>query len=214
MSLQLFGHPFSSYTWKALIPLYETHTPFDFRMIGPDEPDNIAALASAWPIAKFPVLLDDGEAIIEASIIVEHVAPEMIPRDPVAAREVRMLDRIFDNHVMGNMQVRVAEHLPHLTPVPDQARIDRAMAALDVVYGWLDARLAGRIWAAGETFTLADCAAAPSLFYADWVRPIPDALANLKAYRTRLLARPSVVRCVDDARPYRHLFPLGAPDRD
>lgn len=214
MSKQLFGHPFSSYTWKALIPFYETGTPFDFRMIGPDQPDNMAALAAAWPIAKFPVLVDDGEPIIEASIIVEHVAPAMIPHDPVAAREVRMLDRIFDNHVMGNMQVRVAEHLPHLTAVPDQARIDRAMAALDIVYGWLDTRLAGRAWATGDDFTLADCAAAPSLFYADWVRPIPDALANLKAYRARLLARPSVARCVDDARPYRHFFPLGAPDRD
>ncbi len=213
-SLQLFGHPFSSYTWKALIPLYETRTPFDFRMIGPDEPANAAALATAWPIAKFPVLLDDGEPIIEASIIVEHVAPAMIPAEPAGAREVRMLDRIFDNHVMSNMQVKVAEHLPHLTDVPDQSRIVRAMAALDIVYAWLNTRLAGREWAAGDVFTLADCAAAPSLFYADWVHPIPDALPTLKAYRARLLARPSVVRCVDDARPYRHFFPLGAPDRD
>lgn len=214
MSKQLFGHPFSSYTWKALIPLYETGTPFDFRMIGPDDPHNMATLTAAWPIAKFPVLLDGDEAIIEASIIVEHVAPAMIPADPAAAREVRMLDRIFDNHVMNNMQVKVAEHLPHLTPVPDQARIDRAIAALDIVYAWLDTRLAGREWAAGDEFTLADCAAAPSLFYADWVRSIPDALATLKAYRARLLARPSVARCVDDARPYRHFFPLDAPNRD
>lgn len=213
-TLQLFGHPFSSYTWKALIPLYETQTPFEFRMIGPDQPDNAAALAAAWPIAKFPVLLDDGEPIIEASIIVEHIAPAMIPTDPATAPEVRMLDRIFDNHVMGNMQVKVAEHLPHLTAVPDQVRIDRAMAALDTAYGWLDARLARRHWAVGDAFSLADCAAAPSLFYADWVRPIPDIHANLKAYRCRLLARPSVIRCVDDARPFRHFFPLGAPDRD
>lgn len=214
MSQQLFGHPFSSYTWKALIPFYETGTPFDFRMIGPDQPDNMTALTAAWPIGKFPVLLDGDEAIIEASIIVEHIAPAMIPADPAAAREVRMLDRIFDNHVMGNMQVKVAEHLPHLTAVPDQVRIDRAMAALDIVYAWLDTRLVGREWAAGDEFTLADCAAAPSLFYADWVRPIPDAFANLKAYRARLLARSSVARCIDDARPFRQFFPLGAPDRD
>lgn len=85
---------------------------------------------------------------------------------------------------------------------------------LDRAYAWLDGAIATRTWAAGETFSLADCAAAPSLFYADWVHPIPEVLANLKAYRARLLARPSYARAVDDARPYREMFPPGAPDRD
>ena len=144
----------------------------------------------------------------------EYVAPEMIPGDAAAAREVRLLDRVFDNYVMTNMQAVVAEHLPHLTAVPDPVRIERAKAALDIVYTWLDERLAGREWAAGDAFTLADCAAAPSLFYADWVQPNDGRFPTLAAYRARLLSRPSVMRVVDDARPYRHFFPLGAPDRD
>jgi glutathione S-transferase len=115
---------------------------------------------------------------------------------------------------MTPMQAVVAEHLPFITETPDDARIARARAALDKVYPWLDSRLAGRQGAAGEEFTLADCAGAPALFYADWVQPIPDSLTTLKDYRARALARPSVARVVDEARPYRSLFPLGAPDRD
>jgi glutathione S-transferase len=115
---------------------------------------------------------------------------------------------------MTPMQAIVAEHLPFLTPTPDAARIARAREALDTAYDWLDARLDRRAWAAGTAFTLADCAAAPALFYADWVAEIPARFAALRAYRARALARPSVARCVEEARPYRHFFPLGAPDRD
>jgi glutathione S-transferase len=215
MSLELFGHPFSSYTWKALIALYESDTPFTFRNIAGNEfPENEAAFLEHWPVGKFPLLVDDGVPVMESSIIVEHVAPALIPDDHDLALEVRMLDRIFDNHVMTPVQAIVAEHLPFITQTPDEARIARARASLDKVYPWLDARLAGRRWAAGENFTLADCAGAPSLFYADWVHPIPEGLTSLKGYRARALARPSVARVVDESRPYRHLFPLGAPDRD
>jgi glutathione S-transferase len=215
VSVELYGHPFSSYTWKALIALYEAGTSFEFRNIAGDEhPENEAAFLSYWPVGKFPLLVDDGVPVMESSIIVEHVAPALIPADAEAALETRMLDRIFDNHVMAPTQAIVAEHLPFVTKTPDQARIDRARAALDKAYPWLDARLEERRWAAGDEFTLADCAGAPSLFYADWAHPIPDALANLKAYRGRVLARRSVARAVDEARPYRHFFPLGAPDRD
>ena len=215
MSLELFGHPFSSYTWKALIALYESDTPFTFRNIAGNEfPENEAAFLEHWPVGKFPLLVDDGVPVMESSIIVEHVAPALVPDDRDLALEVRMLDRIFDNHVMTPVQAIVAEHLPFITETPDEARIARARASLDKVYPWLDARLAGRRWAAGENFTLADCAGAPSLFYADWVHPIPEGLTSLKGYRARALARPSVARVVDEARPYRHLFPLGAPDRD
>jgi glutathione S-transferase len=215
MTLELFGHPFSSYTWKALIALYETDTPFEFRNIAGDEhPENEAAFKAHWPVGKFPLLVNNGVPIMESSVIVEHVAPALIPADGDAAREVRMLDRIFDNHVMTPMQAIVAEHLPFLTPTPDEARVARARAALDTAYDWLDARLDGRAWAAGTAFTLADCAAAPALFYADWVHRIPDERATLNAYRARALMRPSVSRCVDEARPYRHFFPLGAPNRD
>lgn len=210
---ELYGHPFSSYTWKALIALYETGVPFEFRNISGDKyPENEAAFLGHWPVGKFPLLVEDGEPIMESSVIVEHVAPDLLPDE--GAREVRMLDRIFDNHVMTPVQAIVAEHLPFITPTPDAGRIARAKSALDKVYPWLDSRLAGREWAAGEAFTLADCAGAPALFYADWVHPIPDQFETIKDYRKRVLARPSVARAVDEARPYRHLFPLGAPDRD
>lgn len=215
MTRELFGHPFSSYTWKALIALYETDTPFTFRNIAGNEyPENEAAFLGHWPVGKFPLLVEDGVPIFESSVIVEHVAPELVPADKEASREVRMMDRIFDNHVMTPVQAIVAEHIPFLTPAPDEARIARSRDALNKVYPWLNERLAQRQWAAGDEFSLADCAAAPSLFYADWVQRIPDELTALKAYRARALARPSVARVVDEARPYRPLFPLGAPDRD
>jgi glutathione S-transferase len=215
VTLELFGHPFSSYTWKALIALYEAGMPFEFRNIaGNEHPENEVAFLAHWPVGKFPLLVDDGAPIMESSIIIEHIAPDLVPADRDAAREVRMLDRIFDNNVMTPMQAVVAEHLPFITQTPDENRVARARSALDKVYPWLDERLSGRPWAAGDSFTLADCSGAPALFYADWVQPIPEELGSLKDYRARVLARPSVARVVDEARPYRHLFPLGAPDRD
>ena len=137
----------------------------------------------------------------------------LLPEDLEAALEVRFLDRVFDNYVMTEMQKPVLEAIR-----PESGRRDEAMAsareALDTAYAWLEKRLAGRTWAAGENFTMADCAAAPALFYADWVHPIDARFPVLRAYRTRLLARPSFKRAVDEGRPYRHYFPLGAPDRD
>lgn len=218
--IELFGHPFSSYTWKALIALYENATPFTFRALGPDQPENGAELARRWPIAKFPLLVDGDAQVMEASSIIEHLdavhpgPTRFMPDNPAAAREVRMLDRIFDHYVMDVMNAVVAEHLPFVIETPDTARIARAKARLDTIYAWLEERMAGRTWAVGDSFTLADCAAAPSLFYADWVHPNDGRFPQLAAYRARLLARPSVARCVDEARPYRPLFPLGAPDRD
>jgi glutathione S-transferase len=217
MTFQLFGHPFSSYTWKALIPIYENATPFTFRNL--EEPGAMEELAARWPLKLFPVLAEGDRTVIEATAIIEYLdvhhpgpAP-MIPADPDLAVQARMLDRVFDNHVMGLMQRPVLNSL-----LPEDRRdplgLDEAMAKLDTVYAWLDTWLAGRTWAVGDSFTLADCAAAPSLFYADWVRRIPEGLVNLRAYRARLLDRPSVSRCVEEARPYRAYFPLGAPDRD
>lgn len=216
----LYGHPFSSYTWKAAIALDEKGLAYAFRQLGPDQPEHQAELAALWPLAKFPVIDDAGTAVAESSIIIEHLdlhhpGPRLIPADPAAALGVRFMDRMFDNHVMANMQAVVNEHLPFVTPTPDASRIDRAKAALDAAYGWLESALPDAPWACGEKFSLADCAAAPALFYADWVHPIGDAHKRLRAYRSRLLARPSVVRAVDGGRPYRHFWPLGpAPDRD
>lgn len=219
MTLQLFGHPFSSYTWKALIPLYENGTPFEFRMLDPGHPENFAEFASLWPIAKFPLLRDRETAIFEATAIIEYLAAfhpgpvALLPADPALAVETRMLDRVFDNYVMTPLQAFV-DHAMRPAEERDPVGVARARKTLDTIYGWLDNRLEGREWANGNGFSLADCAAAPSLFYADWVHPIDKAHANLKAYRACLLARPSVARAVDEARPYRSLFPLGAPDRD
>ena len=216
--LELFAHPFSSYCWKVLIALYENDTPFTYRQIGPDQPDNSAALAEAWSLGKFPVLLDEGHPVIESSVIIEHLqqrhpgAVRFIPADPDAALQVRLLDRIFDNHVMSQMQ-RVVNDALRPPERRDEIEVVEAKAALAKIYAWLDDYLDGRDWAAGD-FSLADCAAAPALFYADWVEEIDPAHAKLRAYRTRLLARPSVVRAVDEARPYRGWFPPGAPDRD
>ncbi len=218
--LELFGHPFSSYTWKALIPLYENDVPFTFRDVsGHDHPENEAAFLRHWPVGKFPLLVDGGTPVMESSTIIEHLdvhhpgQVRFIPDDRAAAIEVRMLDRIFDNHVMAMVQRPVFDALQPLEK-RDAGIMAIVGPALDSAYGWLNVRLAGREWAAGDDFTLADCAGAPALFYADWVHPIADGFADLKSYRARVLARPSVARCVEDARPYRHYFPLGAPDRD
>lgn len=219
MSMQLFGHPFSSYTMKALIAFYENDTPFEFRLLGSDHPDNFAELARRWPIAKFPLIVDGDTTVFETSAIIEHLAAfhpgpvSLIPADAKAAVPVRMLDRVFDRHLMDPMQAIVSD-ARRPEGMRDPYGVGLARNALDTIYAWLDQMLTGRIWAAGDAFTLADAAAAPALFYADWAHPIGEDRATLKAYRTRLLSRPSFARCVDDARPYRRFFPLGAPDRD
>jgi glutathione S-transferase len=217
MSLTLYSHPFSSYCQKVLIALWENEIPFSYRHL--EEPGAADERAALWPLGRFPVLVDDGRTIVESSIIIEHLElhhagpVRMLPDDRDAALEVRFMDRFFDNYVMTPMQKPVAEALR-----ADGGRKDEAMTeagqALDIAYAWLEQRLSGRNWAAGESFTMADCAAAPSLFYADWVHQIGPGLPRLRDYRSRLLARPSFARAIAEARPYRHYFPLGAPDRD
>lgn len=219
MTLQLFAHPFSSYCQKALIAFYENDIPFTFRMLSPDETANGEEFAALWPIKRFPLLVDDGRTILEASTIIEHLQVRhpgpvrLIPEDPDAAVEVRMLDRVFDNYVMTPQGKCVFDAI---RPAEDRDAhgVAEARAMLDTAYAWLDGWMAGREWASGDAFSLADCAAAPSLFYADWTHRIGEQFANLHAYRARLLARPSFARAVDEARPYRSFFPLGAPDRD
>lgn len=220
MPLELYGHPFSSYTQKALIALYENETPFEFREIGPDTPEIAGEWLRRWPLAKFPLLVDGDRQLVETSIIVEyleiaHPGPvRLIPTDPMAALDVRFLDRFFDLHVMDAQQIAVAAKLGRI-PMTGEDGLELAKERLERAYGWLEGHLAdGRTWAAGEAYTLADLAASPSLFYADWTHEISGAFPNLRAYRTRLLARPSFARCVDEARYFRPNFPLGAPDRD
>jgi glutathione S-transferase len=137
----------------------------------------------------------------------------LLPEDPREALDVRFMDRVFDNYVQTPMQ-RIVFAALHPPVQAEDPALAQAREMLQAAYAWLDRAMAGRTFAAGEAFSLADCAAAPALFYADWTHPIGDELAHLRAYRARLLARPSVARTVDEARPYRQLFPLGAPDRD
>lgn len=219
MSLTLYGHPFSSYTQKVLIALYENATPFEFRTLGPDTPQHAEEWLRRWPLRKFPLLVDGEHNIVETSIIIEylqHVHPglvRLIPESPMAVLEVRFLDRFFDLHVMSPVQHAVNGALTG-DPVKRREALSFATEKLDLAYAWLEKKLADKVWAAGMDFSMADCAAAPSLFYADWIHPISDTFPVLRAYRARLLARPAFSRAVEEARPYRHLFPLGAPQRD
>jgi glutathione S-transferase len=219
MSLTLYAHPFSSYCQKVLIALYENRTPFTFRMLAFGDEQAAAELTKLWPLERIPVLVDDGRAVVETSIIVEHLdlhhpgPVRLIPEDRSAALEVRMMDRFFDNYVMTPMQ-RIVFDAIRAPGRRDAQGVAEARALFDKAYRWLDDRMKGREWAACDVFSLADCAAAPALLYADWVHPIGADLPNARAYRSRLLARPSYARTLDEARPYRHLFPPGAPDRD
>lgn len=214
MPLLLYAHPLSSYCWKVLIPLYENGIGFEFRQLDPEHPDNGAEFAALWPLAKMPLLVDDGRAIFESSVIVEyldvhHPGPvRMVPTDAAASLEVRTLDRFSDNYVMTPMAKIVFDRFrPEGTRNPADQTDGRAL--LDKAYSWLEGRLAGRSWAAGEDFGLADCAAMPALHYADKVQPFRESRPVLAAYLDRLEARPSVARVLAEAAPYAHMFPQG-----
>jgi len=218
--LQLFGHPFSSFTWKALIALHERDIPFAFRMIDPAHPENIEVVSRLAPTGQFPVLIDGDRAVIESAVIIEYLdlhhgaAPPLVPADPRLALEARQMDGVFDDYVMAPLQRMVASVLreeskrdPH---VEDEVR-----AALARSCAWLDRWMDGRTWAANDAFSIADVAAAPALHYAHWGFPIAPEHTALHAYRARLFARPSIRRVIDAARPWRDYFPLknrGSPD--
>jgi len=218
MTLTLYAHPFSSYCQKVLTALYENATPFELRLLAPDQPAS-REFAALWPLQRMPVLVDGGRTVVESSVIIEHLGlfhpgpVRLVPEDPRAALPVRTMDRVFDNYVMTPMQ-RIVFDAIRAPSDRDPFGVAEARRLLDTAYGWLDGALAGHDWAAGDDFSLADCAAAPALFYADWVHPIAEGFGTLRAYRQRLLARPSFARAVDEARPYRGFFPPGAPDRD
>lgn len=219
MPLQLFFHPFSSYSQKALIALHENDVPFAPRVLSPEDAATGAEFAARSPLRKFPILVDGERTILEATAVIEylqamHPGPvRLIPSDPLAAIDVRMMDRMFDNYVSTPQQKLVYDAL-RAAEARDAQGVAEARTMLETAYAWLDERLAGREWASGDAFSLADCSAAPALFYADWSHRIDARFANLVAYRQRLLARPSFARAVDAARPFRAYFPLGAPDRD
>ncbi len=218
MALQVYLHPLSSYCQKAKTAFYEKGIDFETRLLDGTEPV-ASAFAALWPIGKFPVLADGDRLVFEATGIIEYLealypqARRLIPEAPAKAAEARMWDRFFDNYI-GYPQQRIV--YAALGREPDDGEdCAKWKAAFDTAYAVLDRHMAGREWAAGDGFSLADCAAAPALLYADWTYAIPRRFQNVCAYRDRLLARPSYARALDEARPYRHLFPLGAPtDRD
>lgn len=219
MALTLYAHPFSSYCQKVLIALYENDTPFDFQLINLGDPASAGELEKLWPFKKFPVLHDRGRVVIESTIIIEYLdicrrgSPRLLPDDPAAALDARFLDRFFDTYIHSPTQKIVGDAL-RAPDKHDPAGVADARKTLNVAYRWLDSHMAGRIWAVGDTFSLADCSAAPALFYADWTHEVGETFPNVRSYRQRLNARPSFARCIEEARPYRLFFPLGAPDRD
>jgi glutathione S-transferase len=217
MTLVLHEHPFAAYCWKALVPLFELDLPFERRLI--EGEDGRARLAELWPMASIPVLVDDdaGLTLPESTAIVEYLdglgdGPRLIPADPAAALQVRLWDRIVDGHVMTPMQKIVGDKLrPEGEGDPEGVR--EARAWLGSAYDLLDSHLAGREWLAGTAFSLADCAAAPALYYGRVVlRWDEERLSDLTRYFTALTARPSVVRVIDEARESRDVFPLPWPD--
>jgi glutathione S-transferase len=219
MTLALYGHPFSSYTQKVLIALYENATPFEFRELGPDTPEHISQWISRWSMGTFPMLLDGDRQFLETPVIIEylqlaHPGPvRLLPADPMAALDVRFMERFFDLHVMDAMQVAVFAAVGRLPGMTAEAGLTLSRQRLDRAYAWLDAHLTDKTWATGDAFTQADCAAAPSLFYADWIHRT-DAHPALDAYRARLCARPSFARAVEEARYFRPNFPLPLSPRD
>ena len=221
MALKLYYHPFSSFCQKALTALYDRDVAFEPVVVDLGDPAQKAELEALWPIGKFPVLRDEeaGLTVSEASLIVEYVdrhaaaaGPRLVPEDGGAALAVRQWDRVFDLYVDVPMQKVVTDNLrPQGTG--DPYGVEEAKALLERAYLLADAELArtGAAWICGDGFSMADCAAAPALFYANVVAPF-GAHAHLSAYFQRLLARPSFARAVDEARPFRRFFPLPWPD--
>lgn len=219
MTLQLFAHPFSSYCQKVLVAFYENDLAFEWRTLSPDQPENGAEWSATWPVKRMPMLKDGDRTVLEATVIIEylqlaHPGPvRLLPKNAMDGLETRMMDRFFDCYIMTPMQ-KIVFNAIRPEGDRDPYGVEEARRLLEDAYGWLDGVMAQRTWAAGEDYSLADCAASPSLFYADWVHEIDPRFSHVRAYRDRLLERPSFARVVEEARPYRSFFPLGAPDRD
>ncbi|PJG48712.1 glutathione S-transferase [Sphingobium sp. LB126] len=207
----LYYHPLSSYCWKVLIALYENGTAFVPKML--EAPEVAEEWLALWPLGKFPVLRDGDRVVAETSVIVEYLGRHCpgpfraIPADADVALEVRLMDRLFDNYVMTPVQTCVGDRIRPEGVAGDPHAVEQAKLLLGRAYALLEARMAGRRWAAGEEFTLADCAAAPALFYADRIVPLREDFPGLGAYLDRLEARESFARVLKEKEPWWHLFP-------
>lgn len=217
MSLTLYFHPLSSFCWKALIALYDADIPFEPKLVNLGDPADRAAFQAVWPLAKFPVIRDEarGETVPESTIIIDYLAQRfpaaagLVPSDPDLARRARLLDRLIDNYIHLPFQGVVNERM-RPQDQHDPFGADQARANVRRGYDLVAPMIAGP-WAMGETFTLADCAALPALYYGDYAVPL-DEWPALAAYLERLKARPSVARVLEEAKPFFHYFPL-ANDR-
>lgn len=219
MRFTLHYHPLSSFCQKVLVALYERDIPFDPKFVDFSEELERAAFLKLWPIGKFPLLQDNvrNALVPESSVIIEYLevhhpdAKALIPAAPEAGLEARRLDRFFDLYLEFPMQkITANKMLPD--DMKDQPGVDQAYAQLRTAYAILEQELAGRQWAAGDSFTMADCGALPALFYANKVMPLGPAHENIKAYFDRLRQRPSCVRVLKEAEPYLHNFPGGQPE--
>ena len=210
MALTLYYHPLSSFCWKALVALYEAGVPFTPRLVNFGDPEDEAAFRALWPIRKFPALDDDGRLVPEATIIIEHLAlrhgAALVPMDPEAALEVRAQDRFVDLYLHMPMQRIIADRL-RPADAKDPTGVAEARALASTALGVFEARMAGRTWAVGDDFTMADCAALPALFYLNKVEPLTGRWPICEAYLARLAERPSGARVLSEAQPYFHMFP-------
>jgi glutathione S-transferase len=215
MSLKLYYHPLSSFCHKALIALYENNIAFEPVLVDLGDERSSAELRSLWPIAKFPVLRDDARqcTVAEATVIIEYLDAfypgpmKFLPADPERAWQARMWDRFYDLYVHIQMQKITGDGL-RPAGARDPFGVEQAKAMIRKSYAMIDAAMQRQIWAMGDNYTLVDCAASPSLFYASIAVPFDDAHRHLAAYYQRLLARPSYARVLKEAQPYFHLFPM------
>ena len=213
MPLVLYYHPLSSFCWKVLIALYEADVSFEARLVNLGDPADRAVFKAVWPLAKFPVLRDDmrGKTIPESSIIIDYLArtepsaASLLPSDPELAMQTRLIDRLIDGYIHLPLQRVVADRL-RPDGQHDAFGVEQAKDQIRSGYSLIAPMIAGP-WAMGEAFTLADCAALPALFYADYAVPLVD-WPELSSYLGRLKERPSVARVLTEAGPYFQYFPL------
>jgi glutathione S-transferase len=212
MSLKLYFHPLSSFCHKVLIALYETGTPFEPRIV--DLFNEIAEYKKIWPIGKIPVLRDEAKdrTIPETSIIIEYLAQhypgktQLLPADPDQCRQMRLRDRFYDLYVNVPMQKVVTDRL-RPAGKNDPYGVEEAKSLLSTSFGMIEEDMAKNRWAMGDAFTMADCAAAPALFYANMAVPFRDTHKNVAAYLDRLMERPSFARVLKEAQPYFAMIP-------
>ena len=219
MSLTLYFHPLSCYCQKVLVALYENGTPFTPKLVNLGDPGERADFLALWPMGKFPLLADGARLVPESSVIIEYLAlhragPEaLLPENPVAALDVRRLDRFFEVYMTSPMQKIVLDRI-RPAESKDPLGVDEAKEMLKRAYGVLEAELGDRSWSAGERFTMADCSAAPALFYAERCVSFQSSYPRLAAYFERLRTRPSFAEVLAEAEPFFQFFPRNPGDAE